>query len=91
MITANATQGGRTYAVRIDRGESFDLVATTDRGAPLWKATLSTPYHCIEQASIHVTARGEIEVRAVGFHVKDDSYREFVWRYTRDGAETSCL
>lgn len=86
MITASVTEGGRTYAVRIANGEAFDLVARDERGAVLWKARLSTPYFCVGEASIQALERGEIEVRALGQHVKDDSSHEFVWRYTRDGA-----
>lgn len=86
MITAYVTHGGRTYSVRIANGEAFDLVASDETGAVLWKARLSTPYFCVGGASIRTAERGEIEVRAVGQHVKDDSSHEFVWRFTREGA-----
>lgn len=86
MITAYVTHGGRTYSVRIANGEAFDLVAKDASGAVLWKARLSTPYFCVGEASIHTTPQGEIEVRALGQHVKDDSMHEFVWRHSRDGA-----
>jgi hypothetical protein len=86
MITAWVTHDGRTYSVRIAHGEAFDLVAKDDAGATSWKARLSTPYFCVGEASIRVLERGEIEVRALGQHVKDDSSHEFVWRYTREGA-----
>ena len=89
MITASVTEDGRTYSVRIANGEAFDLIATGPAGSVLWKARLSTPYYCVGEASIVALGSGDVEVRAVGIHVKDDSSREHVWRYGRDGAYVS--
>jgi hypothetical protein len=88
MITAYVMHGGRTYSIRIANGDAFDLVAKDEAGAVLWKARLSTPQFCVREASIRTLERGEIEVRARGQDVKDDSMHELVWRYTRDGALT---
>ncbi|MBN8611033.1 MAG: hypothetical protein J0L92_10640 [Deltaproteobacteria bacterium] len=89
MITASVTHEGRAFSVRIANGEAFDLVARGSDGAVLWKARLSTPYYCVGEASIHALPGGGVEVRATGAHVKDDSVREHVWRYSRDGALVS--
>ncbi|MBX7193802.1 MAG: hypothetical protein K1X94_17250 [Sandaracinaceae bacterium] len=85
MIQASVTQRGRSFSFRIDRSESFDLVARDAAGTLLWKRRLSTPYHHVTQASIRVLEGGDVELRAAAFHVKDDSEHVFVWRYSAEG------
>ena len=81
---AVTSRDGRDVAVQ---QPAIDLPSRDPGGLcpVVWSVTLLTPWFPAISEQLELLD-GELEVRVVGRHCKDDSEQLFVWRYSLDGA-----
>lgn len=91
-LRASLTHDGRVFELHSTGAESLSLSAidlpSRDPGGlcpVVWSVTLLTPWFPAISEQLELLD-GELEVRVVGRHCKDDSEQLFVWRYSLDGA-----